>query len=398
MSQCSTRPKATEWPKIRPCRNAWRVDCGFKLEEGKRVQREFPTEDEAKKFAQECRERRRLLEESTRLQRRNSTIILTNLSDSQRRDVHRAYELLDNHGSLVEAVEFFMKHMAPRKAIILADLYQEYLEAKHRAKLRPKSLEDIESRVGRMVQDLGTRQASGIFPADLESWLDSHRYEGVTRIGYRRQFIGFFNYAVQHEYCPSNPAKKLTKPHLDETTPGIHTIAQVKKILNTAEVSCPEMIPFIVIGYFAGVRPGEICPGAGKPGLTWNHIDLEEKEIKVIPQVAKARRQRNVEILPNLHAWLAKYKSAENGGPSTADVVYYSRRKLRNLIQDSGVAWSHDVLRHCYGSYHYAAFQNPGKTATEMGHTDIDTLHNHYRALVRKVDAQKYWGIYPSEN
>lgn len=35
------------------------------------------------------------------------------------------------------------------------------------------------------------------------------------------------------------------------------------------------------------------------------------------------------------------------------------------------------------------------KTATLMGHKDPSILHNHYKALVWKTEAEKYWNLRP---
>jgi hypothetical protein len=35
------------------------------------------------------------------------------------------------------------------------------------------------------------------------------------------------------------------------------------------------------------------------------------------------------------------------------------------------------------------------KTATLMGHKDPSILHNHYKALVLKTEAEKYWNLKP---
>ena len=53
-------------------------------------------------------------------------------------------------------------------------------------------------------------------------------------------------------------------------------------------------------------------------------------------------------------------------------------------------------MRHSYGSYHLAMFDNAGKTALQMGHRELGTLFEHYRRAVRKKDAAKFWAILPT--
>jgi hypothetical protein len=53
-------------------------------------------------------------------------------------------------------------------------------------------------------------------------------------------------------------------------------------------------------------------------------------------------------------------------------------------------------MRHCFGSYHLAK-QDISRTALELGHTRPDVLFNHYRNLVKPVDAKTYWNIYSKQ-
>ena len=58
--------------------------------------------------------------------------------------------------------------------------------------------------------------------------------------------------------------------------------------------------------------------------------------------------------------------------------------------------WPDNALRHSFASYHLAHFKDAKALALEMGHTDSGMLFNHYRALVRPNDAERYWNIGPA--
>ena len=59
--------------------------------------------------------------------------------------------------------------------------------------------------------------------------------------------------------------------------------------------------------------------------------------------------------------------------------------------------WPNNGLRHSFGSYHVAHFQNLNMTALQMGHTTTDTLFKHYRNYrIRKKDADAYWELAPA--
>jgi hypothetical protein len=59
-------------------------------------------------------------------------------------------------------------------------------------------------------------------------------------------------------------------------------------------------------------------------------------------------------------------------------------------------AWPHNGLRHSFGSYHLAIHGDAVKTAGQMGHRSSDVIHNHYKALVLKTEAEKFWNLRPT--
>jgi integrase len=70
---------------------------------------------------------------------------------------------------------------------------------------------------------------------------------------------------------------------------------------------------------------------------------------------------------------------------------------MNRIREKGGANWKPNCMRHSFGSYHLAMFDNAGKTALQMGHREIGTLFEYYRRAVRKEDAEKYWGIIPLE-
>ena len=57
---------------------------------------------------------------------------------------------------------------------------------------------------------------------------------------------------------------------------------------------------------------------------------------------------------------------------------------------------SGNVMRHTYATMHVGAFRNAASTALNMGHGhSTDMLEKHYRGLVPKTVAQRYWTIFP---
>ena len=59
--------------------------------------------------------------------------------------------------------------------------------------------------------------------------------------------------------------------------------------------------------------------------------------------------------------------------------------------------WGKDPIRKSFASYHVSMFQNPAKTARQMGHIDtLRTLYKYYVVFVARSIASHYWALRPS--
>lgn len=374
----------SEWPKIRQRGQSFQVDCGRVF--GNRRRKNFASREEAESYAVECRRERDELKAARKQERRNRSVSLQNLTDTQRAEVIQAYDILGRDTGLVDAVRFYAEHHGANHGdITLEDLFDRYMEAKSKKNLRPRSLRNIKNRLESFVWDNKDRLACSVTQYDLESYLDAKGGTWSTRETYRLAFSGMFNWGMKQRppLVDANPAAEIEQQQKDESDPYIHTPAEVRRMLKTAAKKRPAMIPYFAIAYFAGLRPENELRN-----LDWSNIDLESRSIYVDPRTAKKRRSRYVAISDNLAAWLAEY-------PQPAGKVYFSRRYFRSIRKAAGVKWGHDVMRHTFGTYHLMKHENKHLTAKEMGHSDIDVLMDHYQRPVKKNVASKFWNITP---
>ena len=184
----------------------------------------------------------------------------------------------------------------------------------------------------------------------------------------------------------SNPIDKTAKRTVVD---GILTVKQAKDLLSK---SPHELIPYVAIGLFAGLRRSELVE------LRWEEINLRSANITVKADIAKSARRRLVKILPNLKAWLAPYKKDKPSGKlvlsdTTFRKTFDQARKDANLFED----WPNNALRHSYASYHLAKNKSADELAHEMGHTSSQLLYQHYRELVQPSEAKKFWAIRPKK-
>ncbi len=145
-----------------------------------------------------------------------------------------------------------------------------------------------------------------------------------------------------------------------------------------------------VLGLFAGIRSNEIMR------LDWSAIDLDEGILTIGPQIAKKRRLRVLELLPNCIAWLKTDKIREGRVAPGKYTVRWAEFVKKAGFPDWGVNRS-NAMRHSFGSYHYALLSDAAKTAAMLGHRANDqVLFDSYRSLARKKDAKGYFVILPT--
>jgi integrase len=148
------------------------------------------------------------------------------------------------------------------------------------------------------------------------------------------------------------------------------------------------LLPYIAIGLFAGVRSAELMR------MTAKNINFQTKTIVVGADAAKKRSQRVIEMSDALLAWLEVCKGDLQNGERLVEANKLRKNKPL-LLEAAGIEnWLANGLRHSFGSYHLAMFQNIDKTAYGMGNSAA-VIHNHYKALVTKEAAEKYWSLRP---
>jgi integrase len=209
------------------------------------------------------------------------------------------------------------------------------------------------------------------------------RLAATTRNNFRRVLIVAFNFARERGYSAGNPAEKSARAKVIESAIGILTVEQTARLLESA---APELVPYIAIGAFAGLRRAEL------ERLDWREVDLQAGLIEVTAKKAKSARRRFVRIKPNLAKWLQPYQQL------SGNVTPPEYRELLDAARGSaGIEqWPHNALRHSFASYHLAQFKDAAALALELGHTNSNLVFQHYRQLVAPKQATRYWKIAPA--
>ena len=146
------------------------------------------------------------------------------------------------------------------------------------------------------------------------------------------------------------------------------------------------MAAYLAVGLFSGIRT------AALERIEWSAF--KDGVIHVTAAIDKLRSARFVEIRPNLAAWILKYRGVGRVCPYAQK---HAVEVLGDIRKKAGIGeWPKNAMRHSFASYLLALVEDPGKVAHELGQRSPDVLFQHYRALVTKALATKYFDLKPS--
>lgn len=298
--------------------------------------------------------------------------------------------------TLKDAVDFFCRRNAAALEIrTVRQVADEMIAAKRAAKLSDVHLDDLEYRLKRLADDFQMNIAN-VSGKMLQAWLDAMNVGGRTKQNYLRHVAALVRFAIKRKYLPKDALEEIEAvetPKQDAGEIEIFTPDEMREILAVAR---PEMVPWLAIAGFAGLRSAELAR------LDWSEVNLQELFIEVKAAKAKTAARRIIPITDNLAQWLTPhakksgsvvgFRSWWNQIPKIADAVNQERQR-NGLPQD--FKWCHNALRHSFCSYRLAAIKNAAQVALEAGNSP-QMIFKHYRQVVTEAEAAKWFAIAPA--
>jgi integrase len=330
--------------------------------------------------------------QSKRVEQENYGTAGTSFNERQRAEYLECAESLRPFNATIrDAVNFYLPHLqATKRTCTAVELVNELLKDKQADGASERYLGDLRSRLTQFAECFNGKPVAEITAPEIDQWLRSlsdketgKRLAATTRNNFRRVLIVAFNFARERGYSAGNPAEKSARAKVIESAIGILTIEETARLLESA---APELVPYIAIGAFAGLRRAEL------ERLDWREVDLQSGLIEVTAKNAKSARRRFVRIQSNLAKWLQP--CAQVSGSVTPPKY----RELLDAAREAAAIkqWPHNALRHSFASYHLARFNDAAALALELGHTNSNLVFQHYRQLVRPKQAERYWQIAPA--
>jgi hypothetical protein len=189
-------------------------------------------------------------------------------TEAERFEYRQCAEKLRPFGkTITDAVTFYLPHLqAANRSCSAAELVEELLRVKTGDGMSERYLGDLRGRLKAFADSFNGKSIAQITGAEIDEWLRSLSVGPVTRNNFRRVLIVAFNFAHSRGYCSSNPAKGSAKAKEIGAPPGILSVSETARLLENA---APEILPYLAIGAFAGLRRAEL------ERLDSNEVDLE---------------------------------------------------------------------------------------------------------------------------
>jgi integrase len=359
--------------------NSWAVNVPASLSNtGKRRQLFFDTKGEAQA---EC--------EKLKARKDNFGVSLTEMTPARIAKASDAYRILDQFNlDLLDAARAYVDTHKQRTASVpFLDLFNQYLDAKqNRDETYLRELRITRDRM----PELHARLVCDIDAGDLEPRLNA--MQPAARNAVMRYLRAVFNYGIKRGYLNENPIARLDfidRPRREVVTVPVE---QVAGMLNHALTEDLELLPFLVFGFFCGIRPdGELLE------LEWS--DVKANEVVIRPEASKTNRRRFVDLSENAKVWLNAY--AASGGIMEGKVVRFNDSELRasrtaNWKAAGITSWPQQGMRHTFCSMWLAVHMDVNRLVLMSGHDSVDTMWRAYHAGVPEAEAERFWSIVPS--
>jgi integrase len=320
--------------------------------------------------------------------------MIDQISSGQLSQALQAFKTLDESG--IEAhlptivAEWIETHKARTASVTFLTLFDEYLAAKHDRD--PQYLRELRISRDRWPQ-LHSMQVSDMASTDLAPLID--KLSAGARNPVLRYWRAVFNLGVKRSYLTKNPVEALDFERRKRKEVETLTAEQVKKMLEAAIADDLALLPFLVLGCFAGIRPdGELQK------LEWSDIDLSDKVVTIRPEVSKTNRRRFIDLSDNAILWFDAY--SRKGGQTGGKIVQYSESELRAHRTANRKAaginrWIQQSMRHTYCSSWLALHGDVNKLVLQSGHDSVDTMWRNYHKGTPKAEAAKFWRIRPQK-
>ena len=296
--------------------------------------------------------------------------------------------------------EIRTKHnQAKENQIPVAEVVAEFLAYK-KTRVKSRQLANLTDQLKRFAKDYGTSPVSSITTAQVEKWLSGLRsrrnpdklkvtpfLSPLSRNHYRAALHALFGYASTpaRALCAFNPVSSLEPEQVEAAEPQAYSPEDATKIMQTALDHKPELLPVLALGLFAGLRVSEA------QAFDLAKLDRKANEFRVNSNKTGGRI---VSFTAACKAWMGA--QTRNKGKAWLKSPRTMVDEMTELFTLAKVEQIDNGARHSFISYQCAKTGDVAQVADDVGNSP-GTIKNHYRAIVTKAAATKYFAIRPKQ-
>jgi integrase len=388
------RFKIIEFINPRTETTSWRVS-GIKRN-GERIRENFADSKEAQL---------RYTELEGEFHAANGTAALraTRLTDEQVAIAEAGFKRLDRDSDLLTAIDHWLRTGKPtvvKESPRLDDALKEFLAwLEPTTELRPPTKVNLRNRVRNFVKGVANKRVIDVMPEHVETYLAARNVSPDTKDADCRAISSFFTWCMKgkRHWCINNPCYAVEiegRTGDDDREPVVLPVEECESLLRAAEAfEGGRLVPYVALCLFGGLRPFEAAR------LSWDQVNLGDKEIRLKGQQTKTGKGRIVEVCPTLKAWLNRYKGR--------DEIYRAgfEPELREVRASIGYGepteenkdlkpWVPDILRHTAISHYFRATGSYGRTAEQFGNSE-GVIKKHYQSRVSSKDTKRFYALRP---
>jgi integrase len=291
-----------------------------------------------------------------------------------------AHQLLNGRVSLLEAVKYYVSRHRNTVAKDIDEAVDEMISDKRKEGVSGEYIKALNCYLGKLKKGF-SGPVSRISNSEYADFLRGLRVSNRSKDNCRQALGAFFKYCKERGWLSKDHEgiEYLPRFKHEDGAIEIYTPAELAKLLSHAK---DELVPFLAIAAFAGLRSAEI------QRLDWSDVALEDGFITVTAAKAKTGSRRLVPVSKNLQSWLTPYFRKFGKVVSFANIP----KQLGWLAEDAGMKWKKNALRHSFISYRLAEIQDTARVALEAGNSP-QMIFKHYRELVRPAEAKRWFAI-----
>ena len=298
--------------------------------------------------------------------------------------------------ALTDCVDSYLKrHPGGLPAKTVQQVADELVEVKRRAGKSDVYLEDLEGRLNQFADAFNVRLSTVTGPQiemyirGLKTGRDGKKrsLSGRSQNNHRRIIGTLMKFAVKRGYLPKDhdEISAVERAEDDSGEIEIFTPDELRALFEHARA---EIIPYLAIGAFAGLRAAEL------QRLDWSEVNIPRRFIEVKASKSKTASRRLAPMPENLAEWLTRHSKTAG---AVAPFGNMSKQLTQYLAPSAKLRWKHNGLRHSFISYRLADVQDVGKVALEAGNS-AQMIFKHYRQLVTKEEAVDWFSIMPRQS